>query len=284
MFSDLFSRERAAETKTPPFGPAELVDLVQRVVYPKSRPGAAAWADAGGPAAMEYIGLPGVGILVVTQTPAGHAAIEEFLGQMHGQTDVGGQMVTLHVRWVELDDDKVPQLLGKDPKRSVPLPVTQADLDKAKAKTVYRACTTCFDQQTVFVAAGNLKAYLGDGEPVIAEGATGIDANIFFRLIGGFVEVRPQLMSEEKTVILDFRSYVNHSGKIERKPIPDFGCVSGQETPLRVDLEYPEVDFQTLRGSVRVPLDKTVLLGLTTGPNLKAGKVLALVVEVSASE
>jgi hypothetical protein len=280
----LFGKKDGEADKKPLVGPPALIQIITRTINHRTCAEVAEWSDEDGAGAIEYLTLTDAVVIIVAQTPTGHKLIADLLEQLHKETDEGGPLLLTSTRWVELDEGKVPQLMGKDPKRAVPLVVTDADLEKAGAKTVYRASTTCFDQQTVFMASGNLKAYLGDGTPVVAEGAVGIDPNIMLRLLGGMVEVRPKLLARERTVVLDYRSYMNHSGKIDRKPLPDFACVSGQPTPMRVDLEYPEVDFQTLRGSVCVPLDKTVVLGCTTGPNLKGGKVLALVVEVSASQ
>jgi hypothetical protein len=103
-------------------------------------------------------------------------------------------------------------------------------------------------------------------------------------LVGALLEVRPQLSKKGDTVLLDFRSFVNQNGVIESRPLPDFGMVGRQHGAMHLDLAYPEVDFHTLRGSIRIPLDKTILVGGCTSAKMKDGKVLYLVVEVSASK
>jgi len=261
-----------------------LVDIIQRTVSRASDPKVAVWVDQGGPAEIEYMALGKTHMLIVTQTTHGHDRIEGFLGELRGQSQVGGPMLTIHARWVELPDAKAADLLGRDPKRKVPMEVSAAEFDKAGATTVYRGATTTFDRMKVFVASGKLRTYLQDAEPVVAEGAIGVDPCTGVLLAGALLEVRPQLSSDGSRVILDFISYVNHTATVEPRPLPHWGIVEGARPPMKVALDTHSVDFHTLRGSVRVPLDKTVLLGVTTGPDLKAGRVMCLLVEVSASK
>jgi len=183
-----------------------------------------------------------------------------------------------------VDDGKVDALLGQNPKRSVPVVIDPKTLADAGTRTAYRAATTTFDRMKVFLSAGNLKTYILDVEPVVADHAVSVDPTLGGRVVGGLIEIQPTLSPKGDTVLLDYRTYINQGGTIERHPFPDFGEVQGNREPMRVDLDTAEVDFRTLRGSVRIPLDKTVLLGLTTGPDLEKGTVYALVVEVSASK
>ncbi len=280
-FGNLFGGNEPEESS---IGWQEYVDIVQRAVNNEFDPRVAPWRDEGGPAAIEYMVFNRAQMLIVTQTPHGHERIEELLEALREDSEVGGPMLTIHARWIEVDEVKAADLLGRDPKRPVPMQVSAADLEKAGGRTVYRAATTTFDRMKVFLAAGKLKTFLADAEPVLAEDAAGVDPTIGAMLVGALLEVHPMVSQRKDTVLLDYRSYVNHGGRIERRPLPHFARLGGAGEPMKVDVDLPEVDFQTLRGSVRIPFDKTILLGLTTGPKLQEGKVYALLVEVSKSK
>jgi hypothetical protein len=276
----LFGTSRAETTEV---GPAELLDIIKRAVHNSTDPNVAKWSDEEGPAGIEYISMNELGMLLVSQTRAGQEKVEDLLEQLRNERDVCGPMLTISAHWVEVDDGKTALLMGRDPKRRVPMEITAADIEKAGAKTVYRGSTTCFDRQTVFFSSGRAKVYMGDMSPVVTEASIGGDPTILCLLVGALLEVRPQLSKARDTVLLDFRTFVNQNGAVEYRPIPDFGAVRGQKA-MRVDLGYPEVDFHTLRGSIRIPLDKTILVGGCTSAKMKDGKVLYLVVEVSASK
>ena len=280
-FGNLFGENEPEEGR---IGWQELVDIVQRTVSNQSDPKVAPWHDERVPAAIEYLCIGKAQILIVTQTPHGHERIEELLEALREDSEVGGPMLTIHARWMEVDEAKAPDLLGRDPKRAVPMQVTAADLEKAGGRTVYRAATTTFDRMKVFLAAGKLKVYLLDAEPVVTEETTGISPTMGAMLVGALLEVHPIISQRKDAVLLDYRSYVNHGGSVERRPLPDYALVGGARVPMKVDLDLPEVDFHTLRGSVRIPFDKTILLGVTTGPKLQEGKVYALLVEVSKAK
>jgi len=275
----------AKPDKKPKFGPEELVEIVKRTVNSATDRRVAKWSDEeGGPAVIESMAIADAAYLIVAQTREGLEKTEDLLDQLRAESDVGGPVLTIHAQWVEVDEGKAPQFVGRDPKRRVPLEIASGDLEKAGAKTLYRGTTTCFDHQTVFVSSGKLKAYLGDVTPVVAEDCVGIDPLIHHLLVGALLEVRPMLSKQRDTVLLDFRSFVNQGGTVESKPLPDFGMISRQQGAMRVDIAYPEIDFHTLRGSIRIPLDKTVLVGGCTSAKMKDRKVLYLVVEVSASK
>jgi hypothetical protein len=265
-------------------GPQEIRDLVQRTVNNQSDPRVAPWGDEGGPASIEYLEFGQARILLVSQTKSAHDRVTALFGQLREASAVGGRMLTIHVRWLGLEREKVDVLVGRNPKRRVPAVVDAEALDAAGCRTAYRAATTTFDRMRVCIAAGTLKAYVADAEPVCSEVIVGMDPTIAAMLVGALFDVAPILSQNGNTVLLDYASYINHRGKTERRPLPQYKMTKGTPAPIHVDLETPEVDFQTLRGSVRIPLDRTVLLGLTTGPDLERGTVYALVVEVSASE
>lgn len=266
-------------------GTTELVDIIKRTANNTTNAKVAPWSDEGGPAAIECLAAHDAVMLIVTQTSEGHERVAELLDGLLAERDVSGPMVNISAQWVEVEEGKGAQHIGRDPKRSLPMEIAPADMEKAGARVVYRASTTCFDRQTVFVSSGKLKAYLGKVDPiVISEALNGLSPDIHYLLVGAMLEVRPQLSRSRDTVLLDFRSFINQNGMVEYRPMPDLAVGERRGNPMRVDLAYPEVDFHTLRGSIRIPLDKTILVGGCTSAKMKDGKVLYLVVEVSASK
>jgi len=284
-FNELFGGGSPRDVRDEGIGWQELLDVIKRAVNNLSNLKVAAWADEGGPATIDWLSYDGATVLLVSQTREGQKQVESLLKMLRGASEVGGSLLAIHARWVEMADAKVAELLGRDPaKRQVPIEVTDADLAKADAKTIYRGGTTCFDRQTVFVASGNLKVYMDGVTPLISESYVGVKSNLHQLVAGGVLEVRPQLSGDKDSVLLDYRSYVNQNAKVERKAHQEYAIHRDLGGPLATDLDFPAVDFQTLRGSVRIPLGKSILLGFTTGPKLKDGKVSCLILEVSASK
>jgi hypothetical protein len=264
--------------------PLGILDLVKRTVNHELNPAVAPWSHEQGPASIEFFALGQAQIMAVRQTDEAHRLVARLFEQLRETSEVGGPMLSVQARWIAVEESKVDKLIGAGPKREVPTVIDAKALEAAGGRTVYRGCTTTFNRMKVFVAAGNLKTYLADFEPVVAENTVSLDPSIGSVIVGAVLEVRPRLSTKGNIVVLDYRTYVNHGGKVEQRPLPEFATAKGNRAPVRLEMDVVQVDFQTLRGSVRIPLDKTVLLGLTTGPDLKAGTVYALVVEVSASE
>jgi hypothetical protein len=275
-------------TAEPIMGFVEIMGFLKRMVNQSANRKVAQWSDEGGPASIEYYSCGGAGVLIVTQTREGQAQVAALLDVLRSASEVGGSMLTIHVTWLEVTDAKAADLLGRDPaKRQVPMEVTPADLAKADAKTLYRAATTCFDRQEVCAASGNLRTYVGSTTPIVCEGLFGWTSNVRPFMVGGVLEVRPHLAADRSTVLLDYRSYLTTAASIEHCPVQvatDAKDNAKAATTAPTTIDLPSLECQTLRGSVRIPLGKTILLGCTTGPKLKDGKVACLVVEVSASK
>ena len=79
-------------------GPPELLDLIRRTVNNQSDPNVAAWADAGGSAAVEYMN----GMLIITQTRIGHEKIQDLLDQLRRERAI---MVSIEGRFCTVSDE-----------------------------------------------------------------------------------------------------------------------------------------------------------------------------------
>jgi hypothetical protein len=265
-------------------GPQELRDLLQRSVNHQGDPKVAAWGDEGGPASMETLLQAHTCTLVVTQTERAHTRIENLLRELRRNSVVGGPMVTIHARWLCVEEGKVPVLLGGRAGGKAPLVLDAGAVKEAGAKVAFRGATTTFDHMQTFVSSGTLRHFLTDVKPVTTEEKTWVDPTLTGAYVGGFLEVRPVLPEDGKTVLLDYLSYINWRADAEPCAVPEWIRPDDKQPAPDVALDRVALASQRLHGSVRIPLEKTVLLGLTTGPDLKEGVVYALVVDVSASE
>jgi general secretion pathway protein D len=76
----------------------ELRQIITRTVNYMSDPTVAAWADEGGPAAIEYMN----GLLIISQTRRGHTKLADLLEQLRRERAI---MVSVEARFVTVTDD-----------------------------------------------------------------------------------------------------------------------------------------------------------------------------------
>lgn len=260
-----------------------LIDIITRTVNHESDPKVSPWSDEGGPAAIQGLKSQVGWLFIITQTREGQAQVTALLDELRQASAVTGPMVTIHARWIVADEDKIAALLGRDGKRRVPMETTNADLEKAGAKTIGMAATTCFDGQVVGVGSGRLEPAISPVLPAAppAEASAAESSGAWF-FDGGLIEARPAVSKEKDSVLLDYRAVLAQTGDAVAvagpKPAAD------KAKPAGAAATVPATAFQSLRGSVRIPLDRTVLLGCTKAPKLQDGKVVCLIVEVSAGK
>jgi general secretion pathway protein D len=92
----LFAGAAAAPAETTA-GPPELIAIIQRTVSNQSDPAVAAWSDAGGPAAIEYMN----GLLIITQTRRGHEKVADLLEQLRRERAI---MISVESRFCQVSD------------------------------------------------------------------------------------------------------------------------------------------------------------------------------------
>jgi len=256
--------------------PEVVTEVIQRTIDPEN------WEESGGRGKITSVGA----LLVVTQTAENQKKIAELLEQFRAQR----QMVAIEARWVLLDDAQVAQLVPEGAKRTVPLEITPAALAAADAKVIYRGWITCFDRQRVHVVTGKAQIYIAGATPVVSDGAVGWDAQIGSTLMGAMVEIVPALSPDGKAVTVDLQSHVSEADGESRKTSitaavggksPGTGTGTGTAT---VDIDLPQWLLQTFSTSIRMPLGKPVLIGGMTSPMAANGKVVYLILEVTASK
>jgi type II secretory pathway component GspD/PulD (secretin) len=290
----------------------DLIKLIIDTVDPSS------WRDAGGnEGAIRYFN----GSLVITQTAAAHDKIRKILTDLRADQSA---MVRVRARWVLLKPSEFDHLIkaktnasgfgsgGGQASHSVLQEVNTTELDSIAAHSVqFRAQTTCFSGQTVSIASGRQKSVVRSVEAVVGQDIGAYQPTVGLLNSGLTLQVRPTFNPDDQTVIMTIDS--TFTGPAETTPevagrligattrpsdSPGEGGnlmgnlpVMGQMFKSTMGSANGLIDrinavSQNLRTSVRIPLDKSVLIGgMTLEPanNGEESPQLYLIIEASAS-
>jgi hypothetical protein len=225
-------------------------------------------------------------VLVVTQTRANHDALATLLAQFRE----GGPMTMLSVRayWIKLEPQEVAAIFAARKPRSDGGPLSEmpevADSLLDKAHLYYMGQTTCFNAQTVMVTSMKEKTYISDVTPIVGQNAVGYDPTISVASDGVKLQVTPQMMPSSDAVVLDLHSdVVQNNPGLELKPT--IATSRPSIDPQAMTVQSREGTTQQLQTTVRVPLNKRVLIGGMTfdpGDSNNNPRQLYLAVEVNA--
>lgn len=134
------------------------------------------WADfgEGGNGTMKALGT----ILIVSQTHPIHEQIETFLTLLRQTRHADRTPLTIKAVWLTIDEAQL-QTLGIDKNQTV----NKEALSKLAASHGRRGQVSCFDRQTVHIAAGNLKSSVESVIPVVGQldAPSELDAETPFR-------------------------------------------------------------------------------------------------------
>ena len=121
------------------------------------------WEQNGtGPGTINFIGTT----MIVSQTPTAHKQIEALL-KMLGQTKASSKnqsQVTINAIWLTIDEAQFATLAPKSDRS-----VNEDALEKLTAEFGRRGQITCFDGQSVHIAAGNLRSSVESVVPVVGQ-------------------------------------------------------------------------------------------------------------------
>jgi hypothetical protein len=291
--------EGGSATDTPSLSNVdELIRAIVTLVDPES------WADEGGYGEISYFG----GLLLVRQIPANHELIQEFLDMIRFE-GATAKTAIVDAHWLLLDSDQLAALLDVDSASAhgrSRLPIDPSALSQlAQDVRRYRGRITCFSGQTVHVASGNRRSVVVSAIPVVGS-APAYQPVLAVPNLGVVLEVTPSLLPGADEAILDVYSTVTQWG--EPDPPIQIGSrfpagqqptgLTGEtvETPggaTSITVDRVNIPTQQLATTLRVPLDKPVLVGGLTRdpagtdsaqPREGDGKQLYLVVQVSAGE
>jgi len=91
------------------------------------------------------------------------------------------------------------------------------------------------------------------------------------------------LSPDRKSVTMRLHSLITEEQSLRTKTVVSVTSDKGAKTTM-TELDLPEFLLHTFRTAVRAPLDKEIIVGGMTAPKAADGKVLYLVLCVSASE
>jgi hypothetical protein len=276
----------------------DLIKVIKTLAVPDR------WADVGGYGEIAHFG----GTLLVLQTPEGHEQVEHILEAIRAE-GVAAQTMIVDAHWLILDSGQLATLLGPDlveDERPLKITVGRTALSKlAREAPGYRGRITCFSGQTVHLASGSRRTVVTGAIPVVGSGAAyqPIMAN---PNVGVVLEVTPSMLPGSDEAVVDLHSTVTEWS--EPDPPVRIGTtaatshaaagllgetVEDVESTAAIEVDRPNIPTQQLSTTLRMPLNKPVLVGgLTLQPTQPASDddpdgsqtQLVLIVRVGASD
>lgn len=257
-------------------------------------------------------------LIVVRETEANQKKIDELLSSIRREV-TATRTVAVRARWVRLDKKQLAGLSGGGAKPGGPIVLTEAALAKAGDVTLCRAMTTGFDGQLISAASGNGQNLVIGAEPLVAEAAVAVTPVVERMLWGVVLEVRAVLTGDSGQVTLTVRSMLSELKQTRILPLGPLASVpkqhqlalgstdargaGGERRKITVPgrsrqavdaLQLPDYLVHSLRATVRVPLDRPVLVGGMTAPAgaaapaskpaPKTDTMIYLILEASASK
>lgn len=271
--SVLAQKAQPAESKTPE-GRTSLQNLIEAItstIAPQS------WDEVGGPGSIAPIG----NALLISNEESVHEQIEALLDLFRKRW---GTLRTVSVRayWVWLNDQQLGELVSEDgPVKNDSVQAYGLVDDAAWKKLMaarqapdsdapggFRAIITCYNGQTVHTAAGGQKLAVVDVTPenvqVTGKDETQIGYHATTSVIqdGAALQVTPLVNTSGKYVVLDIHSRVAKPATDDERPRPA-EAGKGQVRPQELvrALDRPQIQSQRLSTTLRVPVDRTALVG-----------------------
>jgi hypothetical protein len=248
--------------------------MISMTVAPES------WRDNGGTigSCSQYNGL-----LVVTQTPANHKAIEALLSELTAKLR---KPVRVEATWLLLTPDQLTMLRHPQGQESITL--VPDDLMKS-AKVYSRGQVTGFNGQLNHIASTVERNFMTDLTPVVGTGCWAFDPMVDRISSGVGLQFRPQLAGED-SVVLDVYNEMQETTEPAKNEInvTQLFQIAGATTRPgegATTLDRPRITAQSTQTSLRMPLASNVLVGgVTLEPGSNPARELYLVVRVEADK
>jgi hypothetical protein len=264
-----------------------IAQLIRDTIVPES------WAENGGRANVRAFGRS----LIVTQTDDAHKQIRALLEQL--QTEAApSRMVAVRAYWLLLEPKDLPTLgdRAKAEKKSAAMLEVPGEL--VNENTIYsQGQTLCFNGQTVHISSGRGRTVVTGASPVVGQSSVGYQFSTEVVQNGVALQVKPDVTPDGKSAVLDLQSIVSELPEAKSTTAPsagfaDDGAMLGQASNRTIDTPIHAIDrvnvvAQQFRTTVRIPLDKKIIIGgMTMEPNIAGGssRNLYLVVEVNAGD
>lgn len=248
----------------------QLISAITEIIDPET------WDENGGLGAISPIG----GSLAIRQTPTVQAKVQELLSDLKRE---GGTLrpLTVRAKWLWLNRDQLTQLSGGSKAKKGASETIDKDALAALPADAHRYAgeITCFNGQTVHIISGQIETVIQGGIPVVGGGDIGYMAVLSRPHLGALLQITPSILSGEEGVLVDLQSSVTRTGKPE-EPVVLNSKMSDQPV---VQIDRVKIVSQEFATSLRMPLDKPVIVGGMTFPSGEAdaqqGQIV-LVIEV----
>jgi hypothetical protein len=254
-----------------------LIDAITNTVNRES------WADNGGEAEVRPVG----NALVVWQTRSAHEQIGDLLNVLEVMVDER-KTITIDARWLLLNSDDLDRLTAGDAGGLATLDRKQL-ASLTRRPTTIRGLTNCFSGQLVYVVSGTRRNFVSGYIPVVGSveaprgdaqfaavrhGARvrfvadqaplggGKEKGVGYQPIverstrGALLEIRPTVMRDSKSAIVDLRSTLTIPGGQSLR-VSD----QSESAPAPPVVDRIAMDTQEFATTLRVPLGAPVLVG-----------------------
>jgi hypothetical protein len=264
-----------------------IAQLVRETVMPDS------WAETGGRGTIKTFGRS----LIISNTDEAHKQIQSLLQQL--QTEAAPtRMVAVRAYWLLLEPKDLPTLGDKAKAEHKSAAMLEVPGELINEKTIYsQGQTLCFNGQTVHISSGRGRTVVTGATPVVGQSSVGYSFSTEVVQNGVAMQVKPDVTPDGKSAVLDLQSIVSELPEAKPATQPVDPMAAPGEMPAQQRNPSPESAFHALdrvnviaqqfRTTVRIPLDKKILIGgMTMEPNIAGGssRNLYLVVEVNAGD
>lgn len=211
---------------------------------------------------------------VVSQTPANHNAIEKLFKTLR-EENARGQQVTISAKWIYFEG---PTSLKAE------RALETGDVANAleSAQVLHKGLITCSEGQMVQIVSGRGQNVLLGAEPVV--GSNTSDELPVVKMVhwGAFLELKPVLTSDRKSVTLKFNSVLSEPKELGKIPLRASEKTPATAPASAIDsLDRLDFSVQSLAATVKMPLGKPFVAGGMSAPDGK-GKTIYLILEANA--
>jgi hypothetical protein len=229
------------------------------------------WKDNGGDIG-SISSSPLRASMIITTTAENQKAIQDRLDDLRR----GIHIMRIRADWLTLSPGQIEKLQKNGPDDTAVLPEISRDLLRALPETTvhYSGSIVCFNGQTVHITSGRAKTVVTTLTPVVAPYSVAMDPTVSKIHEGIALEVTPTLAGD--SAIVDLLSIITE---------PNRSVIPPTTQSTMQALEHIDSLLQDFRTTVRVPLNKPILIGGSTAdpnPDHPAGRQLYLVIQVDA--
>ncbi|MES1213188.1 MAG: hypothetical protein ABUL64_01245 [Singulisphaera sp.] len=251
----------------------ELISAIEQTIAPDR------WETNGGPSSIAEVGST----LLISADRSMHEQIEALLN-LFRQRWRSLRTITVRADWLWLTAAELETLLAAHAAAdagpaSQPVIVVDdaawgrllspAD-QEAQKRRAYNAALTCYNGQTVHTESGGQSLVVTDMTPFVQGGENGKGPQtVLYRPTvtmvqeGAALQITPLATKSARHVVLDVHSRVAHLQKGERARRPNDAGSQNQVTPEEIvdALDRPRLTTHRLSTTLRIPVDRTVLIG-----------------------